>query len=358
MDVSLVPLAPNPATGMSAGSSTVMASVARAEQRAALVAAGGVPSARRGRRGGPSQQLHLIRIDRVDNFVMNVYGRRSRSRSRSRGRSRGIGGGVPLLLPRPRPKARPLNVFVRHAAPVAARAVQTPLTPPSSPPRSQHESSRSHRHGQCDWCRQQQRRKEQCRGRSASCRFSRGLVCHRTPTNLLEWKFDNWARAGMRHRSQARPLLDEVYDDPPSLFVGFHGTRESGLLGILSDGQLKPGPASWGKTYVYAKGFLAYGCGGEDAKRNNSDEARRILKKIRERSTKHASGVIIEVSMWGIHKPCRIVEDEWKWAGNPTASQGSLTILARGGTPLSVRCGWILTGLGNRVIAGCIETQS
>ena len=127
-------LPPNPATGMSAGSSTVMASVARAEQRAALVAAGGVPSARRGRRGGPSQQLHLIRIDRVDNFVMNVYGRRSRSRSRSRGRSRGTGGGVPLLLPRPRPKARPLNVFVRHAAPVAARAVQTPLTPPSSPP--------------------------------------------------------------------------------------------------------------------------------------------------------------------------------------------------------------------------------
>ena len=133
----------------------------------------------------------------------------------------------------------------------------------------------------------------------------------------LEWKFDNWARAGMRHRSQARPLLDEVYDGPPSLFVGFHGTCESGLLGILSDGQLKPGPASWGKNYVYAKGFLAYGCGGEDAKRNNSDEARRILKKIRERSTKHASGVIIEVSMWGIHKPCRIVEDEWKWAGTP-----------------------------------------
>ena len=45
----------------------VLASVARAEQRAALVAAGGVPRARRERRGGRSQQAQLIRIDRVEN---------------------------------------------------------------------------------------------------------------------------------------------------------------------------------------------------------------------------------------------------------------------------------------------------
>ena len=68
MDVSLLPLSPNPAAGMSAGSSTVLATVARAEQRAALVAAAGVPRARRGRRGGRSQQAQLIRIDRVEIF--------------------------------------------------------------------------------------------------------------------------------------------------------------------------------------------------------------------------------------------------------------------------------------------------
>ena len=52
-------------------------------------------------------------------------------------------------------------------------------------------------------------------------------------------------------------------------------------------------------------------------KGKNSDEAQRTLRKIREKSTKHQCGVIIEVSMWGNHKPCRIVEDEWRWAGTP-----------------------------------------
>ena len=45
----------------------------------------------------------------------------------------------------------------------------------------------------------------------------------------LVMKFDNWARVS---RSKVpRPLLQEV-DGQLSLPVGFHGTTESGLLGI------------------------------------------------------------------------------------------------------------------------------
>ena len=141
----------------------VLASVARAEQRAALVAAGAVPRARRGRRGGRSQQAQSIRIDPVE----NLYAAPSRSRSRSRGRSSGTGGTMallsaknagaplscaPVVLLKAFPKARPFNVFVPkaatclepppaiglmpyHAALVAPRGVPTPLTPPCpSPP--------------------------------------------------------------------------------------------------------------------------------------------------------------------------------------------------------------------------------
>ena len=114
----------------------------------------------------------------------------------------------------------------------------------------------------------------------------------------------------MRHRCQARPLLSEVCGRPPGLFIGFHGTDDSGLLGILqtNGGQLKPGPASWGGNYVFVKGFFA--SGSEDGKQANSDEARRILRKIYEKSRKRACGVIIEVSMWGVHKTCRTVADK------------------------------------------------
>ena len=48
----------------------------------------------------------------------------------------------------------------------------------------------------------------------------------------LVMKFDNWARVSMNGRSKVpRPLLQEV-DGQLSLLVGFHGTTESGLLGI------------------------------------------------------------------------------------------------------------------------------
>ena len=46
----------------------------------------------------------------------------------------------------------------------------------------------------------------------------------------LEWKFDNRAQAGiMRHRSQARPLPNEVYGGPLSLGIGFHWTYANEL---------------------------------------------------------------------------------------------------------------------------------
>ena len=61
-------------------------------------------------------------------------------------------------------------------------------------------------------------------------------------------------------------------------------------------------------------GFLAYGSGSEDARRANSDEARRILKEIREKSSKRGHR---EVSIWGIHQACRSVAEEWDWAGKP-----------------------------------------
>ena len=128
IDVSLLHASCQPSNrvGMSVESSVVqlvLASVARAEQRAALVAAGGVPRARRGRRGGRSQQVQSIRIDPVEEF----YSAPSRSRSRSRGCSSGTGGtlaplsannaGAPLpsarvVLLKAFPKARPLNVFL------------------------------------------------------------------------------------------------------------------------------------------------------------------------------------------------------------------------------------------------------
>ena len=62
------------------------------------------------------------------------------------------------------------------------------------------------------------------------------------------------------------PLPHDV-DDALSLFVGFHGATESGLLGILRTnyGQLSPGPGSRVGNYVFAKGFLANGSGSEDA---------------------------------------------------------------------------------------------
>ena len=57
----------------------------------------------------------------------------------------------------------------------------------------------------------------------------------------LTLKFDGWARASKKGGSEVpRPLPNEV-DGQLSLFVGFHGTTENGLLRILrtNGGQLK-----------------------------------------------------------------------------------------------------------------------
>ena len=109
-----------------------------------------------------------------------------------------------------------------------------------------------------------------------------------------------------------RPLPGEV-DGDPVLFVGLHGTSEAGLRGILNTGRLRPGEASGGGEYVCVKGYLAY----QGHPRHNDAEAQRVLDKMRLRGTKHACGVIIEVSMWGIHKTCKVVAEEWQWAGTP-----------------------------------------
>ena len=137
MSACCTPLA-NPATACvkpaeSSGVQPVLASVARAERRAALVAAGGAAArACWGRRGGRSQQVQLVRIDRVDNFVQNLYDPTSKRRSRSRCRT--TLPSVPLVLPRARPRARPFNVTTRSAGGATRSPSGTPLTPPSSPP--------------------------------------------------------------------------------------------------------------------------------------------------------------------------------------------------------------------------------
>ena len=48
----------------------------------------------------------------------------------------------------------------------------------------------------------------------------------------LVTKFDNWARVSMNGRSKVPRLLLQEIDGQLSLPVGFHGTTESGLLGI------------------------------------------------------------------------------------------------------------------------------
>ena len=152
----------------------------------------------------------------------------------------------------------------------------------------------------------------------------------------------------MKNRFTVPIPLPHEADGLVSLFVGFHGTNKSGLLAILCTGtrQLTPGPASGHGNYVFVKGFSAYSTISEDARKSNSEEARHILTRIREKSSKHACGVIIEVSMWEIHKPCKDIA-EGIGEDNHIASHGSLPRLARDGlcprrTPLSVRCRWIL----------------
>ena len=134
------------------------------------------------------------------------------------------------------------------------------------------------------------------------------------PFQRRAWPFRMWKRKGALSETRVAVSENAKKGRPKQ---GLLVPRPISLILRTNDGQLKPGRASWGNNHVCAKGFLAYGCGGEDAKRKNSGEARRILKKIREKSTKHASGVIIEVSMWGIHKACRHVAEEWGWAGKP-----------------------------------------
>ena len=76
------------------------------------------------------------------------------------------------------------------------------------------------------------------------------------------------------------PLPHEV-DGALSLFVGFHGTTD-GLLGI--------------SAYEHRAGTLSA-----------------ILTQTCEKSSKHARGVIIELSMWD--RSCKTVAEEWRWGG-------------------------------------------
>ena len=73
----------------------------------------------------------------------------------------------------------------------------------------------------------------------------------------------------MKNRFAVPIPLPHEADGLVSLFVGFHGTNNSGLLAILStrSRQLIPGPASGDGNYVFVKGFAAYSTISEDAQR-------------------------------------------------------------------------------------------
>ena len=69
-------------------------------------------------------------------------------------------------------------------------------------------------------------------------------------------------------------------------------------------------------------GFLAYGSGSEDARHANSDEARRILKKIREKSSKHACGVIMRCLYGEFTRLAEMLRRSGTGQENHTASHG------------------------------------
>ena len=82
----------------------------------------------------------------------------------------------------------------------------------------------------------------------------------------LVLSFDYWARASMKDRFPVPVPLPKEVDGPLSLFVGFRGTTENALLGIL---------------------FCARTAGS-------------CLLGQRENSSKHVCGLIVEVCMWDI----------------------------------------------------------
>ena len=85
------------------------------------------------------------------------------------------------------------------------------------------------------------------------------------------------------------PLPHEV-DGALSLFVGFHGTTD-GLLGI-SAYELRAVVSRASETNSTLSAILTQTC---------------------EKSSKHARGVIIELSMWD--RSCKTVAEEWRWGG-------------------------------------------
>ena len=280
------------------------------------MAAGDEPlPARRGRRGGRSQHFQLVRV----NHVEHLYLAPSSGRSRSRGRSRGSGGAMAPMIAdagAPQPKARPFNVWDPPPAPlVAVEGAPAPSTPPWWPPPPPPPARPP------PLPPQPQELVMAPAAASATPWPARVMAIFQTvgvseyDYDPLTIKLDGWARASKKDVCElCMPLPDEV-DGPLNLFVGFHGTNEGGLLGILNDGRLKPGPASWENNHLYAMGFLADNARTEQAQSHNKWFVENILKHMGAKSGKHACGVVVEVATWGIHKSCKNVEQEGQWAG-------------------------------------------
>ena len=151
----------------------------------------------------------------------------------------------------------------------------------------------------------------------------------------LVLSFDSWAQREGPF-SSSRPLAERLWW--PSEFVGFRGTTESYLLGILrmNCGQLSPSPGSADANYVFAKGSLANGSGRNE----NNWHAQRICAR---RAARVRVGSLLGCLCSEFASFAKLLRRSGAGEDNRAASHGSVTKMAQGGvcfrrTPLSVRC--------------------
>ena len=123
----------------------------------------------------------------------------------------------------------------------------------------------------------------------------------------------DWLRMRVRGADVRRP---EWLSRESTRFVGLHATSEEAFRSILAMKRLVAGSASYG-PYIFCKGYMADTSGGAGARESNRWHLQNALSFMRERSGKHASGMVVELGMYGLHRRCRVVADEWAHAGRP-----------------------------------------
>jgi hypothetical protein len=118
---------------------------------------------------------------------------------------------------------------------------------------------------------------------------------------------DNWIRFRVRDVELQLDLTLRGEDYRDIFF--FHATRPSGLVGIMKDGKIKKGEASYG-NYFYARAFEnAYW----DEDRLTQDR-KRVLFSFRDGSSKHDAGIICEGRACDVFASVTSATDERKMA--------------------------------------------